>query len=436
MPKELSQEASASRALTADEPIVIVGGGLAGARTSQLLRTKGFEGRIVLVSAEPHRPYDRPPLSKQVLLGKRDDSTLEIDLEALQVEWLHAEATGLNLEARTVRVQPAGGTASKDLSYSRLAIATGASPIRLPGLGEQITLRTIEDALTLRTKLVDGAAAVIIGASWIGAEVATAALANNCNVTCLELSNAPVANALGDQVGKRLIEWWAGVDLQVGTGVVEVREDGVVLADGSILHADVVVTGIGVRPDMTWLQGSGLSLDGGVLVDEWLRAAPDVVAVGDVAVWRSNRYGRHMKLEHWDNAATGPQVAATSLLRDWTEESDGASEMHDPIPYFWSDQFGHKLQYVGHHDLADVPVWRTPGDGKGWSVAWLSADGRHLVSAGTDGTVGAPSLLGTFPTPIAYRTRASPSMTPDIDAAVGRSGTTSVTHVKRNRDRR
>ena len=353
-------------AVPADGRIVVVGGGLATAHACQQARRQGFEGELTVLSAERHPPYDRPPLSKAVLLGDIDDTALRFDACALSVDLrLGTTATGVDVDARRVL------TAAGDVAYDGLVIATGATPVRLPGHGEQLTLRTLDDALALRARLSPGARVVVIGASWIGAEVATAALARGCAVACVEAGPAPLAQALGTEVGTSLLSWWSDVDLRLDALVAEISPDGVRLADGAELPADVVVTGVGVRPETGWLAGSGLELDRGVVVDEHLRAsAPGIVAVGDVAARWSPRWRTRLRVEHWDDAIGGPAVAIASLL------SDAPEPMHDPVPYFWSDQFGHKLQYIGHHTADDRLVRRGALDEPRRAVAWLDPDGR------------------------------------------------------------
>ena len=284
-------------------------------------------------------------------------------------------------------------TDAGDLTYDALAIATGAVPLRLPGDGPQLTLRTLADSLALRARLLPGARVVVVGASWIGAEVSTAALAAGCRVTCVEYGPAPFANALGPRVGELARAWWDGVDLRTGTAVASVEDDGVHLAGGEFLAADVVVTGVGVRPDLAWLEGSGLATDRGVLTDTRCRTdVRGVVALGDVAQRWSRHTGTHRLAEHWDEASTVATVAAGSLL-DWDEGPE-----HDPVPYFWSDLFGRKLQYVGAHAPDDeVRLDRAP-DGSlaraAWSrggvlTAWLGVDAsKDLVKART--AVGGP----------------------------------------------
>lgn len=346
--------------------IVVVGGGLAAARCCEQLRRHGHAGRITMLSAERHEPYDRPPLSKNVLLGTRDHTSLGVDFAELRVDLqLGVTATGLGVADRVVT------TTAGELPYDGVAIATGASAVRLPGDGQQFTVRTVDDALRLRGRLSPGKRVVVIGASWIGAEVATAALAHGCHVTCVGAGPAPLANALGAEVGNRLVPWWNGVDLRLNTRAEAVADDGVLLAGGEWVDADVVVTGIGVRQETSWLASSGLELDQGVVVDEWLRAAPGVVAIGDVAAWWSRRWQRRMRIEHWDDAASGPAVAAAALLQPCL----GNVDVHDPVPYFWSDQFGHRLQYTGAHGPLDTLIWREREGGK-WTAVWVDAAGR------------------------------------------------------------
>jgi len=361
----------------------VVGGGLSAARTCTALRRKGFTGRLTLLGAEPHPPYDRPPLSKDVLAGRRDDTTLPFDTRALEVATQLGEAAiGLDLGAREVV------TSERRLAFDGLVIATGATPLRVPGEGEQLVLRTVDDALRLRARLVPGARLVLIGASWIGAEVATAARAAGCRVTCIEAGPAPLAQALGSDVAMALRPWWEGVDLRLGTLVDRVGPDGVHLADGEVVAADVVVTGIGVRPAVEWLSGSGLELDRGVLVDPSLRTTVSgVVAVGDVARRWSPRLERWVRLEHWDEAGTAAAVAAASLLSGLT--GSGEPPVHDPVPYFWSDQFGHKVQYVGAHGPCDVVTLEQPqphqGEaGPGLRATWRDAAGRLTAWLGVD----------------------------------------------------
>lgn len=348
------------------DDVVVVGGGIAAARVCQQLRRQGYDRRVTLLSAEQRPPYDRPPLSKDVLAGCRDDTTLNVDFVDLTVDLrLGCTATALRTADRVVE------TSMGDVPYDALVIATGAAPIRLPGDGEQLTMRTHDDAHALRQRLSPGRTVVIVGASWIGAEVATAARDRGCRVVCVESASVPLAQSLGEEVAKRLLAWWEGIDVRLGVGADHVAEGGVALSDGTFVTADLVVAGVGVRPQTGWLSGSGLTLErGAVVVDEWLRATPGIVAVGDVAAWWSRRQARLMRVEHWDDAVTGPATAVRTLLEPSAEDHG----VYDPVPYFWSDQFGHKLQYVGSHGLGDAVTWREWKTG--WSANWVTADGR------------------------------------------------------------
>jgi NADPH-dependent 2,4-dienoyl-CoA reductase/sulfur reductase-like enzyme len=375
--------------MTEPEHVVVAGAGLAGLRTIEELRGRGYAGRVTLVGAEARLPYDRPPLSKKLLTGELDDTTLRPDLDALDVQArLGERATGL-----------AGGVLETDrgrYGYDALVIATGASPVTLPGTGRQHVLRTIDDALALRPLLRPGTALAIVGAGWIGAELATAAAALGCQVTVVEAADVPLAAAVGPEVGGQTAAWYAaaGVDLRLGQGVAAVEPGGLALAGGDWLPADVVVTAVGVRPAVGWLASSGVETGNGIVVDEHLRTSvPGVFAVGDCAAFQSVRYGRRLRFEHWDVALHAPEVAAANVL--------GGSEAYDPVPYFWSEQFGRMVQYVGYHAGAGQLVWRGDpaageppaggraggGNGAGaapgraghrWAAAWL--DGDRLVA--------------------------------------------------------
>lgn len=343
---------------------------MAGSRSCEELRAQGFEGEVVLLGAEPHLPYDRPPLSKGVLAGDLDDTALDVPWDRLDVDVrLGQTATGL----RPGVVETSAG----DTAYDGLVLATGARAVTLPGAAGGSVLRTVDDALALRAALVPGARVVVVGAGWIGAEVATAAAARGCRVTVVDAAGAPLGAALGEDVGALTVPWYAeaGVELRLSTGVASVEPDRVELADGSALAFDAVVVGVGARPDTGWLEGSGLALDRGVLVDPCLRTSWEgVVAVGDCAAWESQRYGTRLRVEHWDDALTAPAAGVSNLL--------GGSVVHDPVPYFWSEQLGHVLQHTGHAAGADRVVHRgEPGDAAGWTSCWLRADRLVAVLA-------------------------------------------------------
>ncbi len=356
--------------------IVVVGGGLAGLRSVMALRAYAYPGPITLIGAEPHRPYDRPPLSKTVLASawseEVDPPTLEADWDALDVQ--------LRLGCRAVRLRDeVVDTEEGSLDFDSLVIATGASPWLPAELvsdpGGIYALRTIEDAQALRAAFSPAARIVIVGAGWIGSEVTTAAAAAGCQVTVVEAGKAPLAAALPAEVGACTLPWYAeaGVTPRLNSPVKMVAPDGVLLADGDWLPADAVVAGMGVRPQTEWLIGSEVALDasGAVLVDARLRtSAPGVFAVGDCAAWLSVRYGTRLRVEHWDNALRAPDVAAKNLL--------GAEARYDPVPYFWSEQFGRMLQYVGYHPVADAMIWRGDPTARQWAVCWLR--GNRLIA--------------------------------------------------------
>jgi 3-phenylpropionate/trans-cinnamate dioxygenase ferredoxin reductase subunit len=355
------------------ERLIVVGGGLGGLESIRALRELEYSGRITLVSAERHLPYDRPPLSKEVLRGEVEHPELEADWDDFDVELrLGSPATALREGTLETERGP--------LDFDGLVIATGASPVRLPGAEGLHVLRTIEDAHALRNDFRAGARVLIIGAGWIGAEVATAAANRGAQVTVVEALEAPIARGLGETVGSLTSPWYAeaGIDLLLGVSVASVGGGTVALSSGDELDADCVVCGIGVRPETAWLQGSGVDLDplGRVLVDESLATSqPGVVAVGDCTSWRSTLYGRHLHVEHWDNALRAPAVAAATLL--------GHAATYDPVPYFWSDQLGRHLQYVGHHEAEDELLFRGDPKEPTWSGCWLS-EGRlaALVAVG------------------------------------------------------
>jgi 3-phenylpropionate/trans-cinnamate dioxygenase ferredoxin reductase subunit len=375
--------------------VVVIGGGLAGLQTLVALRTRGYDGDLTLLCAEPRPPYDRPPLSKAVLLGETDDPTLKAAWDDLGVDVrLGLAATGL----RPGVVQTARG----DMPYDGAVIATGAEPV-LPfdaGAGPHVhVLRTLDDALSLRAALVRGARVGIVGAGWIGAEVATAAARGGCAVTVVEARAEPLAGALPLEVGRRTRRWYAtaGIDLRLGVAVRGLDRSGIWLADGCHVAADVVVVGVGVRPATGWLARSPVARDrvGAVLADAGLRASlPGVFAVGDCAAWESARYGRRLRVEHWDTALRAPDVVAANLL--------GEVETFDPVPYFWSDQFGRTIQVAGlppGAPASPAPARRGAGAGDGaaahlvwrgdpdqdptWSACWVSG-GRLTAMVALD----------------------------------------------------
>jgi 3-phenylpropionate/trans-cinnamate dioxygenase ferredoxin reductase subunit len=349
--------------------VVVVGAGLAGLRSVEALRARGFKGRITLIGRERHRPYDRPPLSKRVLLGAADSSVFDADLAALDADfWPGVSAK--SLRAGVVE------TTEGELGYDGLVIATGAEPITLPGDGPQHVLRTLDDSLELRARFVRGARVAVVGAGWIGAEVATAALRAGCVVTVVEAGPAPLAQAIGAELGARTQGWYDGIDLRLGTMVDSVDDGGVRLTGGGFVEANVVVSGIGVRPAVEWLADADIDLHNGVVTDEYLRTSlPGVVAAGDCAAWWSKRFRTRLRVEHWDTALSAPETAAATLL--------GEESVYDPVPYFWSEQFGHMVQYAGHHPAGERLLYRGELGGK-WSACWLTAEGTLAAVLAVD----------------------------------------------------
>ena len=354
--------------------VVVVGGGLSGSRTCTELRKFGYRGRIVLLGDESSLPYDRPPLSKAVIRGKRESKPLKADYAGLGIDVrLATVAERLDIAKRQVL------TSSGPVGFSHLVIASGATPVRLPGDGEQLVLRNDSDATVLRDRLVRDAHVVVIGASWIGAEVTHVALERGCRVTCVEGESAPLAQAIGVEAGRRFVSWWDRADLRTNQRVAAVQPDGVHLADGEVIVADVVVTGVGVRPATGWLVGSGVELLPAVAVDESLRTVDSsIYALGDAAAWWSRRYGRHMHIQHWDDAYTAPTVVATTIAH-----GDTVEQVHDPVPYFWSDQFGHRIEYVGHHAESDTVTFDDECE-RGWIARWTDESGRLSAALAVD----------------------------------------------------
>lgn len=362
--------------------VVVVGGSIAGFSAAEALRSSGFEGTIRIISDEPVRTYERPPLSKAVLAGE-DESTVEWNAahgDDLQLEWLLGErAAALDTERRTVSLG-----SGDDLGYDGLVIASGASPRRLPGqpeLAGMHLLRSLDDALGLRSDLDAGAErVVVVGAGFIGAEVAATCRGRGHEVTIAEPLEQPLVRVVGPAIGAAVadVHRREGVDLRLGIGVDAVlgeeTVEGVRLSDGTTIEADVVVVGIGVVPNTAWLERSGLTLDDGVVADASCSVAPGIVACGDVARWDSPRYGP-TRIEHWDHAVEMGRAAGRRLLAD-----DATAEAYDPVPWFWSDQYDVRIQVAGRA-VGDMVI--TDGsidDGK--FVALYGSGGRVCGALG------------------------------------------------------
>ena len=348
--------------------VVVVGASLAGLRACEALRTDGFTGRVTLIGAEPHLPYDRPPLSKKVLAGDWEPDRIALrqaeDLDALGLDIrLGVPAAALDLDGRAVTL--ADGAV---VPFDGLIIATGSATRRLPGQADVPNvheLRTLDDSLALRARIADGTArVVVIGAGFIGLEVAATARARGCSVTVLEGAPAPLIRGLGAAMGvaATAVHAEAGIDVRCDVAVAELLADGVRLADGTIVPADVIVVGIGVAPATGWLDGSGLDLRDGIVCDATLAAGPaGVYAAGDVARWPNDLFGEEMRVEHWTNAAEQGAAAARNLL---ATAGGGSAAAYAPVPFFWSDQARHRIQFLGRSateddgDVVEVVVGR------------------------------------------------------------------------------
>jgi 3-phenylpropionate/trans-cinnamate dioxygenase ferredoxin reductase subunit len=354
------------------ETFVIVGASLTGAKAAETLRSEGFEGRVLLVGAEAERPYERPPLSKQYLRGERDVRPYVHD-EAFYAEndielRTGTEVTAIDPGASTVTL--AGGEA---IGFDKLLIATGAQPRRLdlPGV---VTLRSVEDSDAIRARIEAGGRLVVIGAGWIGAEVAASAREKGCEVTLLERDELPLERVLGAQLGAiyRDVHLDHGVEFVGGAAIDGIGDDGVRLADGRVFAADLVVAGVGVVPRVELGEAAGLPVDNGILTDEYLQtSAPGIFAAGDVANAIHPFYGERVRVEHWDNALHQGPAAARNML--------GRRQAYDRIPYFFSDQYDVGMEYSGRATAADEVVFR--GDvAKREFVAYWVRDG--VVVAG------------------------------------------------------
>ena len=369
--------------------VVVVGASLAGLRAAETLRQDGYDGRIVLVGAEDHLPYDRPPLSKQLLAGKctldqialRRDGYDDLDLD-LQ---LGRRATAVDLDSHEVVVDD-----HERIGFEGLVIATGASPRQLPGtppLEGIHLLRTVDDCLAIRADLdrvlASGGRVVVVGAGFIGSEVAATCRMAGADVTVLEALATPLSRALGEEMGAACGELHHAndVDLRTGAGVSGFlgthRVEGVLLNDGSEVEAELVVVGVGVKPNTEWLESSGLKLHDGVVCDATSLAAPGIVAAGDVARWHNPLFDTDMRVEHWTNAAEQGMAAARTLLA-----GPEKAEPFAPVPYFWSDQYKTKIQFVGHvHHADDVRVVDgSPQEGK--FLALYEHAGRLVGASG------------------------------------------------------
>ncbi|MEU6422622.1 NAD(P)/FAD-dependent oxidoreductase [Streptomyces spiralis] len=370
--------------------VAVVGASLAGLSAARALRAQGFDGRLVVIGDETHRPYDRPPLSKEFLSGRTAESELllEADGEELGAEWLlGARAVGLDRTERAVRLAD-GRTVRAD----GFVVATGAAARTLGGghgLDGVHVLRTLDDARALRADLARGGRLVVIGGGFIGAEVASTAHALGLEVTVVEAAPTPLAGPLGTAMGELVSALHAdhGVRLLCGVGVEALtgrqgKVTAVLLADGRSLPADTVVVGVGARPCVEWLEGSGVALENGVRCDAaGATNIPGVVAVGDCAAWYDPAVGAHRRVEHWTGARERPTAAVTALL------SGGAVTPEPPRPpYFWSDQYGVRIQFAGYAAGADrVTLEEGAADDRSFLAVYRQAD-RPVAVLGVNRT--------------------------------------------------
>ncbi|WP_209441371.1 NAD(P)/FAD-dependent oxidoreductase [Amycolatopsis vancoresmycina] len=356
------------------DTFVVAGAGLTGAKAVETLRAEGFADRIVLVGAEPDLPYERPPLSKGYLLGQDDRPSVFVHDEKWYADQGIEVLTGRRvtaLDRAAHEVELAGG---ERIGYTKLLLATGSSPRRLRVPGNDLDgvhyLRRLAHADRLRDALAAGGRVVVAGAGWIGLETAAAARHYGCSVTIVEPAASPLHATLGPEVGGFFADLHRrnGVDLRLGTGVTGFAGDSTVsavLTDDGEIPADVVVVGIGARPETQLAADAGLAVDDGVLVDAGLRTEdPDVFAAGDVAsVWQE-RYGRRIRVEHWAAATNGGPAAALAML--------GREVVHDDLPYFFSDQYDAGMEFTGWFPPGGYDRVVTRGDAEAFHAFWLT----------------------------------------------------------------
>lgn len=364
-----------------DGAIVIVGGGLAGARAAEGARTAGYDGPLVIVGAEPVPPYIRPPLSKEFLAGTGERDAIDVHPRA----WYEEHRVELRLGRRAERLDPGAHEIALDdgsvLRYDRALLATGAAPRRFGGSGGDLDgvhlLRTVDDSVALRTALAPGGRrVVIIGAGWIGLEVAAAARGHGNDVVVLGLESVPLETAIGDDAGAvfAALHREHGVDLRMSTSVARIigddgRASGVELEGGEVVPADVVVVGIGAVPRTALAEAAGLEVDDGVVTDAAFRTSDaDVLAVGDVASVFLPFLGSRLRTEHWANARHAGRAAGRSLA--------GAAVEYDEIPYFYTDQYDLGMEYSGYGPLAAgvAPLFRGDREAREFVAFWLLDD--------------------------------------------------------------
>jgi 3-phenylpropionate/trans-cinnamate dioxygenase ferredoxin reductase subunit len=359
---------------------VIVGAGLAGAKAAEALRHEGFEGRLVLIGAEPERPYERPPLSKDYLRGESAErpyvhaegfySDNEIEL------WTATRVSGIDANLRELWLE-----GDRRLSYDRLLVATGAVPRRLEVPGAELDgihyLRTLADSEQIGERIEQGQRLVVVGSGWIGAEVAASARQKGCQVTMIEMASLPLERVLGPELGEIYVDLHRGHGVEFLPETTVDRFDGqgsverVVTHDGSSIETEFVVVGIGVAPRAGLVESAGVRVNNGIVVDERLETSvPGVFAAGDVANARHPFYGRHLRVEHWANALKQGPIAATGML--------GKSASYDEVPYFFSDQYDTGMEYSGYATEWDEVVFRGDVASREFVAFWLKD--RRLIA--------------------------------------------------------
>ncbi|OBK85128.1 NAD(P)/FAD-dependent oxidoreductase [Mycolicibacter sinensis] len=370
--------------MSASTSLVIVGGGRAGAKAAEALRAKNFDGTIVLLAEEQQLPYERPPLSKEFLAGKK---TLG-DFTVHPQDWYREHDVELRTGARAVSLDPAGHTVGladgTSLSYDKLLLATGSRSRRVPIPGADARgvhyLRTVDDAAALDSALAAGSSLAVVGAGWIGMEVAASARQRGVDVTVVETAELPLLASLGAENGAvfAALHREHGVDLRLGSAVAEITTadgaaTGLRLGDGSQINASAVLVAVGAQPNIELAQQAGLATGGGgVLVDAGLRSSdPDIYAVGDIAAAQHPLLGTRIRTEHWANALKQPVVAAAGML--------GESGEYAELPYFFTDQYDLGMEYVGHAPEYARVVFRGDTDGREFTSFWLGDDNRVLA---------------------------------------------------------
>jgi len=361
--------------MSRDQTFVIVGASLAGAKAAETLRTEGFDGRVVLVGTEPDRPYERPPLSKDYLRGEAGRDKVYVHDEGFYAEHdidLRTGRTAVSLDPAQREVALDDG---ERLRYDALLLTTGAEQrhLEIPGaeLDGVLTLRTVENSDAIRERIDRGGSLVVIGAGWIGCEVAASARQRGLDVTIVAPEQIPLERVLGAEVGAvyRDVHADNGVRLLLGTGVEGFEGNGRVervrTSDGQALDCDFVVVGVGVLPRTGLAAQAGIAIGDGIAADEYLRTdAPDVFAAGDVAAARHPRYGERIRVEHWANALNQGPAAARSML--------GKGDPYDRLPYFFSDQFDLGMEYSGYARTWDRVVFRGDAGKREFIAFWLS----------------------------------------------------------------